>query len=240
MNHPWRKPALCALTRVCVIVLTVAAVQVGTSTGLSADPSFTAWEKLRMCESSNRYAINTGTGYYGAYQFDLPTWQSVGGKGRPDQALPKEQDYRALYLYRMRGWQPWECAGPDFLGLRTDEDARSKRVPTYQESAYIGGGAVPEPEPSLPSDPGDGPEAMPPWPGVVYAYGDCARELKDFQLRMNKFELGYSFTGTGCYYEQTRRAVLALQRANGIKDSGRLGPKTWKAAWEGKPPQRGS
>ena len=37
----------------------------------SADPSADDWYQLRMCESTNRYDINTGNGYYGAYQFDL-------------------------------------------------------------------------------------------------------------------------------------------------------------------------
>ncbi len=192
----------------------------------AADPASSTWAKLRMCESSGRYATNTGNGYYGAYQFDLPTWRSVGGQGRPDQATPAEQDYRALYLYRMRGWQPWQCAG--MLKLAADADARSKRVPSYTESAYIGGGGLPAP----PLGPG-GPK--PAWPGVVYNYGDCAEPLKTFQLRMNAF--GYGFTGTGCYLEKTRTAVLDLQRANGIKDSGLLGPKTWDAAWTGKPPR---
>jgi hypothetical protein len=188
-----------------------------------ADPATTAWAKLRMCEASGRYDTNTGNGYYGAYQFDLQTWRSVGGQARPDQAAPREQDYRALYLYRMRGWQPWQCAG--MLGLANDADARSKRVPTYDESAYIGGG------PGQPLPPGP----KPAWPGVVYNYGDCAAPLKTFQLRMNAF--GYGFAGTGCYLDKTRQAVLALQRANGIKDSGLLGPKTWDAAWNGKPPR---
>jgi peptidoglycan hydrolase-like protein with peptidoglycan-binding domain len=125
----------------------------------------------------------------------------------------------------MRGWQPWECAG--LLGLRGDADARSKRVPSYAESAYIGGGSAPAPAPA--------PAAKPPWPGVVYAYGDCASALRTFQLRMNAF--GYGFEGTGCYYQKTQQAVLDLQRANGINASGRLGPKTWTAAWEGKPPR---
>ena len=35
-----------------------------------------------------------------------PTWRSVGGSGRPDQASAAEQDYRALILYRNRGWEP--------------------------------------------------------------------------------------------------------------------------------------
>ena len=57
----------------------------------------------------------------GAYQFDLPTWRSVGGKGYPNLASRAEQDARALILYRTRGWQPWQCAS--ILGLREDAAA---------------------------------------------------------------------------------------------------------------------
>ena len=229
------------VARVAVVACAVASwtavpAVTGTAPPAAADPPRADWAKLRMCESSNRYTINTGTGYYGAYQFDLPTWRSVGGKGYPHQASPREQDYRALYLYRMRGWQPWECARPNFLNLKEDRSARSKIKPTYAEAAYIGGSSV-KPSRPKPSRPGTGPATMPKWPGVVYAFGDCSPHLRKFQLRMNKF--GYDFQGTGCYYDETKRAVLDLQRANGIKDSGRLGPKTWRAAWKGKPP-RGS
>ncbi len=76
------------------------------------------WYRLRMCESGNNYRINTGNGYYGAYQFDLGTWRSVGGTGLPSNASPAEQDARARTLYRERGWAPWECAR--ILGLRPD------------------------------------------------------------------------------------------------------------------------
>ncbi|MGW4486260.1 transglycosylase family protein [Amycolatopsis sp. NPDC004368] len=220
--------------RILLLAAAVLGLQLAVTGAASADPATTAWAKLRMCESSGRYTINTGNGYYGAYQFDLPTWRSVGGQGRPDQASPREQDYRALYLYRMRGWQPWQCAG--MLKLTGDADARSKRVPSYDESAYMGGTGLPAPPPPKPTPPPAPPAGgMPAWPGVVYAYGDCAPALKTFQLRMNAF--GYGFTGTGCYYDKTKTAVLDLQRANGIKDSGRLGPLTWKAAWEGKRPR---
>jgi peptidoglycan hydrolase-like protein with peptidoglycan-binding domain len=71
--------------------------------------------------------------------------------------------------------------------------------------------------------------SAPPWPGVVYAFGDCAPALREWQLRMNT--RGYDFQGTGCYREETRRAVLDLQRERGINPSGRLGPLTWRAAW---------
>jgi hypothetical protein len=201
---------VCALTVLATVGLVLPA---------GADPGAGDWARLRQCESGGRYDIVSANGHYGAYQFDLSTWRSVGGGGLPHQASPAEQDFRALYLYRMRGWQPWTCAGT--LGLREDGDARSKRVPTYAESAQIGGGS--------PTDGG-----MPPWPGRVFAYGDCDPALRTFQLRMNVY--GYDFQGTGCYRDETKVAVLALQRANGIKDSGLLGPKTWAAAWQGKPP----
>ena len=112
----------------------------------SADPSANDWYTVRMCESSNNYAINTGNGYFGAYQFNQVTWDSVGGKGRPDQNSPAEQDYRALYLYRTRGWQPWTCGA----GLRWDDDAADGRVPTYAQSAYMGGSGKPGPPVSTP------------------------------------------------------------------------------------------
>ncbi|MPY77137.1 MAG: transglycosylase [Actinophytocola sp.] len=221
------------IARGAVVLAVALPGSVVTALPAASDPTWEQWAKLRICESSDRYDVSTDTGYYGAYQFDLPTWRSVGGTGKPHKASPAEQDYRALYLYRMRGWQPWECAGTKFLNLREDSDARSKVVPSYAESAYIGG----EGELPAPPDVNTGPKEMPPWPGVVYDYGDCAVALQDFQLRMNAFDLGYTFTGSGCYYAQTKRAVLALQRANGIKDSGLLGPKTWRAAWHGKPPR---
>lgn len=80
-----------------------------------ADPSANDWLRLRQCESGNNYAINTGNGYYGAYQFDLGTWRSVGGAGYPHQASPATQDALALKLWRQRGWSPWTCAR--ILGL---------------------------------------------------------------------------------------------------------------------------
>lgn len=230
MDRRWTGAAIRLVTRLLLAAIAVTGAQIALSAPTAADPSREHWADLRMCESSDRYHVNTGTGYYGAYQFDLPTWQSVGGSGRPDQAAPSEQDYRALYLYRMRGWQPWECAG--MIGLRDDSDARTKRIPSRSESAYIGGNA-PAPKPPPKPTPSGG--QAPKWPGLVYAYGDCAAPLRTFQLRMNTY--GYDFEGTGCYYDETKEAVLDLQRANGIRDSGRLGPKTWKAAWEGAAPR---
>lgn len=75
------------------------------------DPTPAQWEALRQCESSGNYLVNTGNGYYGAYQFDQPTWESVGGSGRPHWAEPVVQDARARLLFSRRGWQPWPICG---------------------------------------------------------------------------------------------------------------------------------
>lgn len=48
--------------------------------------------KLRECESGGNYQDNTGNGYYGAYQFSLGTWQSLGYGGLPSSAAPSVQD----------------------------------------------------------------------------------------------------------------------------------------------------
>ena len=200
------------VSRFLVVAVLAVGLQLLTS-GLSAsaDPGTAQWLALRKCESSNNYSVVSANGlYYGAYQFNLSTWQSVGGYGLPTQASHAEQDYRALYLYRMRGWQPWTCATK--LALQPDADAASRTVP------------------ALPAN------VSPTWPGATYAYGDCAPALRAWQLRMNTY--GFNFDGTGCYYDKTKTAVQAVQTANGLTPDGLIGPDTWRAAWEGKAPPK--
>jgi hypothetical protein len=54
---------------------------------------------IRQCESGGNYSINTGNGFYGAYQFTMQTWQANGGTGNPASASPAEQDRVAANLY---------------------------------------------------------------------------------------------------------------------------------------------
>jgi hypothetical protein len=72
------------------------------------------WDGLAFCESTNNpNAVNNPAGYlstYGLFQFDLPTWASVGGSGNPGDASPEEQLLRAKLLYQSRGLEPWLCA----------------------------------------------------------------------------------------------------------------------------------
>ncbi|MGI8678891.1 MAG: transglycosylase family protein, partial [Jatrophihabitans sp.] len=166
----------------------------------SADPSADTWYRLRTCESSNNYSINTGNDHYGAYQFDLSTWRSVGGSGYPNLASKGEQDARALILYRERGWQPWQCAS--ILGLREDSDARSG----YTRDIHIpgrgsGGGSTGAPRS------GGSTSGIPSFPGGShwYTFGETNRHIKTFQDQMHK--RGYFPVGTGEYGPNTQRMV---------------------------------
>ena len=182
----------------------------------SADPSASTWKRLRTCESSDNYRTNTGNAHYGAYQFDLSTWRSVGGHGYPNQASKAEQDARALILYRKRGWQPWQCAG-DPRPAR----GRRRRLGPHQRHPHRRRG------PARPS-------GIPRFPGGShwYIYGETNRNIKTFQDRMHK--RGYFPVGTGQYGPNTLRMVKQLQRLNGLVPNGYLGPNTWRLAWTGR------
>ncbi|WP_449657165.1 ubiquitin-like domain-containing protein [Streptomyces thermolilacinus] len=70
------------------------------------------WAALAACESGGRPdAVDPSGTYGGLYQFDLRTWRSVGGSGRPQDASAAEQTYRAKKLYAKRGASPWPVCG---------------------------------------------------------------------------------------------------------------------------------
>jgi peptidoglycan hydrolase CwlO-like protein len=66
-------------------------------------------------ESGGNYSINTGNGYYGAFQFSQSTWNlaaQAAGLGylvgvTPSSASKAEQDTVAVALYALDGSQPW-------------------------------------------------------------------------------------------------------------------------------------
>lgn len=69
------------------------------------------WYRLGQCESSDDPTANTGNGYYGLYQFDLPSWRAAGGKGYPYNATRAEQTKRGKIWKEKTGWYSWPaCA----------------------------------------------------------------------------------------------------------------------------------
>jgi hypothetical protein len=75
------------------------------------------WAKLRHCESGGRYNVNSGNGFFGAYQFTAATWRGLGFPGLPHQAAPEVQDEAARRLQARSGWGQWPACSRR-LGVR--------------------------------------------------------------------------------------------------------------------------
>nr|WP_284692518.1 transglycosylase family protein [Actinomyces sp. 217892] len=87
-----------------------------TPTTTTAVNDGSVWWSLALCESGGNAAINTGNGYYGAFQFTLSTWQSLGGTGYPHENSYETQLALAQALQARSGWGQWPACAAS-LGL---------------------------------------------------------------------------------------------------------------------------
>ena len=86
------------------------------SGGSSIVADGSGWASLAQCESGGNPHINTGNGFYGAFQFTLSTWQAMGGTGYPHEHSYETQLAMAQQLQARSGWGQWPgCAAK--LGL---------------------------------------------------------------------------------------------------------------------------
>ncbi|MFI1724202.1 transglycosylase family protein [Streptomyces sp. NPDC020489] len=68
------------------------------------------WSCVAFCESSGRWDVNTGNGFYGGLQFWQPTWESFGGlkhAPRADLATREQQIAVAQEVLAVQGWEAW-------------------------------------------------------------------------------------------------------------------------------------
>src|SRR6478609_9162106 len=68
------------------------------------------WDRSAHCESTGRWHINTGNGYYGGLQISPSTWRGYGGKKYaklPQHASKKQQIKVAERIKRGQGWGAW-------------------------------------------------------------------------------------------------------------------------------------
>lgn len=181
---------------------------------LGATPASAAgsdpFAQLRQCESGGNYSINTGNGYYGAYQFALGTWQSLGYSGLPSSASPATQDEAARRLQARSGWGQWPACAR-MLGLYgTTPSYRTyappARVATTASSSY--GGQV----------------------FTTALVNSVRSDVRMWQQRMSA--LGYSLAVDGRYGPESASVCVAFEKARGLDvDSGIVGPQVWTAAF---------
>ncbi|MFF7439400.1 transglycosylase family protein [Streptomyces sp. NPDC008122] len=68
------------------------------------------WGCVADCESTGRWHLNTGNGFYGGLQFWHPTWVEHGGLAyarRADLATRQQQITVAEEVLRTQGWGAW-------------------------------------------------------------------------------------------------------------------------------------
>ena len=75
------------------------------------------WDRIAQCESSGKWATNSGNGDYGGLQVSPRTWQAHGGKGMPHRATRAQQIRVAEKILRRQGWKEWPACSRK-LGYR--------------------------------------------------------------------------------------------------------------------------
>lgn len=89
----------------------------GRTTGRGSEPpAGDVWAALAECESGGDATTDTGNGYYGAFQFSLATWRSVGETGNPAAHSYGHQLAAAQRLQARSGWGQWPACSRK-LGL---------------------------------------------------------------------------------------------------------------------------
>ncbi len=133
-----------------------AAIPMGMSAPAEAASS-NVWDRLAQCESSGRWNINTGNGYYGGLQFSQPTWVGFGGRRyapRADLATKWEQIAIATKVQRVQGWNAWPACSRK-LGLRgappsvSEPRSSTRSAPTRASRAVSGSAYVVRPGDTL-------------------------------------------------------------------------------------------
>ncbi|MEU4098898.1 transglycosylase family protein [Streptomyces sp. NPDC026673] len=96
------------------------------------------WDKVAQCESSGKWHINTGNGYYGGLQFAQSTWKSYGGgrfAPRADLATRAEQIAIAERVLDGQGPGAWPVCSQR-AGLT--RDGQKSRPQAARETAVPG------------------------------------------------------------------------------------------------------
>ena len=175
--------------------------------------------RLRACESGGDYRAATGNGFYGAYQFDLGTWQGLGFSGRPSDAAPATQDAAARSLQAARGWAPWPaCSRRLALGQITV--SRSRTVlpvrPVAQAAlAVLGTG-------------------HPAFAGHVLTTADVGTARADVaQWQQRMADRGWPISVDGAYGPQSAGVATRFATEKGLLPAaaGTVDQRLWDATW---------
>jgi hypothetical protein len=212
-----------------------------------ATASATDFARLRQCESGGRYTINSGNGYYGAYQFDARTWRGLGYSGLPHQAAPAVQDDAAAKLQSQRGWQPWPgCARKLGLtsgrGSYTPQHAAPVAKQAAPKRAATKPAAKPAPRKVAPVEAAPkrasrtrtlAPRTAPPLDRVMTLADRSSYRLVVAQWQARMAERGWQITVDGHFGPQSARIAERFAKEKGLASTpaGTVDGAVMAAAW---------
>jgi hypothetical protein len=231
------KPALAISTMSTAFILAGA-----TSAYAASSDDFA---RLRQCESGGNYATNTGNGFYGAYQFDLRTWNGIGYAGLPSNASPGTQDAAARQLQASRGWQPWPSCSRQ-LGLRRSSGSKAAAAVVADASAAaepatrgataetdVGGiDTAAAPIEVLPVGTVLVSPTPPVQPFAIDTTGTARADVRLWQEQMSK--RGWDIVIDGFHGEESARVAAAFIETKGLVQTPghTMTEILWKATWE--------
>ncbi|KLL10292.1 transglycosylase family protein [Protofrankia coriariae] len=220
--------------RALVVAPALAAAVSGSIVMSQPASAATTWAQLRQCESGGNYSTNTGNGYYGAYQFSLSTWQSLGYTGLPSNASPATQDEAALRLANRSGFGQWPICGQ---GMGADQLAAGASSSGAGSSGASSSGSG-----SVSAGGSTGSTGTQRWvvsqsaqrladntlftTGLIY---QVRSDVRTWQRQMNR--LGYRIRIDGRYGPQSAFAATLLQGSRGLQVDGICGPRTRAATF---------
>jgi len=138
-TRPIRRARTWARLAATAATVTTAAAASLALAGPAQAASEGTWDRLAQCESSGRWHINTGNGYYGGLQFYQPTWEGFGGTkyaARADLATKAQQIAVAERVLDVQGWGAWPACSAE-LGLGRADAAGSPDVDTSAPSRDV-------------------------------------------------------------------------------------------------------
>lgn len=131
---------------IALATATVGVTGVIAASGANAwDPS--VWDRVAYCESTWRWDVNTGNGYYGGLQFSHSTWQEFGGQvygAEAHLATKAEQIAIARRVLHTQGPRAWPVCSVQ-AGLTKDNGGADPNAMPTTSSATATTTATPAP-----------------------------------------------------------------------------------------------
>jgi hypothetical protein len=198
-----------------------------------AAPTALQLQKLRGCESGGNYAINTGNGFYGAYQFNQGTWAGLGLPGLASQGSPALQDAAASALEMERGWEPWPACSAS-LGLSTRKAGAISSTAILTDFTSSPSSATQAASPTATPKVAAGRHAVPAFAGKVLstALSSTYRsDVRTWQQRMA--DRGWPIVADGYFGPHTAEVAQAFAAEKGLHVAlpGEVDATVWTSAW---------